>query len=80
MNRMLGFKNGQKGTGINKLCQIHFQTCMGESALFFCSCQCLSRGKLRHLGESFLMCKYLKIKRQDRHLTDSQGKGNPEGS
>lgn len=37
MNRMLGFKNGQKDTGINKLCQMHFQTCMGEFVLFFCS-------------------------------------------
>lgn len=35
MNRMLRFKNGQKATGINKLCQIHFQTCMEESVLFF---------------------------------------------
>lgn len=61
---MLGFKNGQKATGINKLCQIHFQICMEEFVLFLFMLQCLSRGELGVLGESFGMCENLKIKRQ----------------
>lgn len=80
MNRMLGFKNGQKATGINKLCQIHFQTCMEEFVLFFLMSQCLSRVELRYLGESFLMCKYLKIKRQTDIYLIHKGMENHEGS
>lgn len=54
MNRMLGFKNDQKTTGINKLCQIHFQTCMEEFVPFFCSCHSVCQEKSSDtLGKAF---------------------------
>ena len=34
MNRMLGFKNGQKATGINKLCQNPFHADFNKFLVF----------------------------------------------
>ena len=54
MNGMLGFKNGQKAIGINKLCQIHFQTCMEEFILFFHSCHSVCQEESSDtLGKAF---------------------------
>lgn len=76
MNRMLDLKNGQKATGINKLCQIHFQTCMEEFVLFLFMSQCLVKRRAQ-IPWGKLDVQVFENKKTDEHLPDSQGNGKP---
>lgn len=77
MNRMLGFKNGQKATGINKLCQIHFQTCMEEFVLFFAHVTVSVKSRAQIPWGKLSDVQVFGNKKTDRHLPDSQGNGKP---
>lgn len=77
MNRMLGFKNGQKATGINKLCQIHFQTCMEEFVLFFVHVIVSVKRRAQIPWGKLSDVQVFENKKTDRHLPDSQGNGKP---
>ena len=77
MNRMLGFKNGQKATGINKLCHIHFQTCMEEFVLFFAHVTVSVKSRAQIPWGKLSDVQVFGNKKTDRHLPDSQGNGKP---
>ena len=77
MNRMLEFKSDKKATGINKLCQTHFQTCMEEFVLFFVHVTVSVKRRAQIPWRKLSVVQVFENKKTDRQLPDSQGNGKP---
>lgn len=77
MNRMLGFKNDQKATGINKLCQAHFQTGVEEFVLISVHVTLSVKRRAQIPWGKLSDVQIFENKKTDRQLPDSQGNGKP---
>lgn len=77
MNRMLGFKNDQKATGINKLCQAHFQTRVEEFVLISVHVTLSVKRRAQIPWGKLSDVQVFENKKTDRQLPDSQGNGKP---